>query len=85
MMRIGVRMFSVSRTCSIFGLLAPTLFSDKQQVKKTTVEWKILTTLANRDNQRNAVQDRRLCADNQPYGKTFEKIDELATRTSLGG
>jgi zinc protease len=31
------------------------------------------------DNQRNAVQEeRRLGVDNQPYGKTFEKLDELA-------
>jgi predicted Zn-dependent peptidase len=36
-------------------------------------------TKANLDNQRNAVQEeRRLGVDNQPYGKTFEKIDELA-------
>src|ERR1700733_12260458 len=34
---------------------------------------------ANLDNQRNAVQEeRRLRVDNQPYGKTFEKVDELA-------
>jgi zinc protease len=33
----------------------------------------------NLDNQRNAVQEeRRLGVDNQPYGKTFETIDELA-------
>jgi predicted Zn-dependent peptidase len=33
----------------------------------------------NLDNQRNAVQEeRRLGVDNQPYGKTFEAIDELA-------
>jgi len=32
---------------------------------------------ANLDNQRNAVQEeRRLGVDNQPYGKTFERIDE---------
>ena len=31
------------------------------------------------DNQRNAVQEeRRLGVDNQPYGKTFEKVDDLA-------
>ncbi len=36
-------------------------------------------TAANLDNQRNAVQEeRRLGIDNQPYGKTFETVDELA-------
>jgi predicted Zn-dependent peptidase len=36
-------------------------------------------TKANLDNQRHAVQEeRRLGVDNQPYGKTFEAIDELA-------
>jgi predicted Zn-dependent peptidase len=36
-------------------------------------------TKANLDNQRNAVQEeRRLGVDNQPYGKTFETLDELA-------
>jgi zinc protease len=36
-------------------------------------------TKDNLDNQRNAVQEeRRLGVDNQPYGKTFEVIDELA-------
>jgi predicted Zn-dependent peptidase len=36
-------------------------------------------TKDNLDNQRNAVQEeRRLGLDNQPYGKTFELIDELA-------
>jgi predicted Zn-dependent peptidase len=36
-------------------------------------------TKANLDNQRNAVQEeRRLGVDNQPYGRTFEAIDELA-------
>jgi zinc protease len=36
-------------------------------------------TKANLDNQRNAVQEeRRSGVDNQPYGKTFEAIDELA-------
>ena len=36
-------------------------------------------TKENLDNQRNAVQEeRRLGVDNQPYGKTFEKRDELA-------
>ncbi len=34
---------------------------------------------ANLDNQRNAVQEeRRLGVDNQPYGKTFEVLDEMA-------
>jgi zinc protease len=33
----------------------------------------------NLDNQRNAVQEeKRLRIDNQPYGQTFEKIDDLA-------
>jgi predicted Zn-dependent peptidase len=36
-------------------------------------------TRENLDNQRGAVQEeRRLRVDNQPYGKTFEKLDELA-------
>jgi predicted Zn-dependent peptidase len=36
-------------------------------------------TKDNLDNQRNAVQEeRRLGVDNQPYGKTFEAIEELA-------
>jgi predicted Zn-dependent peptidase len=36
-------------------------------------------TRANLDNQRHAVQEeRRLGVDNQPYGKTFEAIDDLA-------
>jgi predicted Zn-dependent peptidase len=36
-------------------------------------------TAANLENQRNAVQEeRRLGVDNQPYGKTFETLDELA-------
>lgn len=36
-------------------------------------------TKENLDNQRNAVQEeRRLGIDNQPYGKTFEALDELA-------
>jgi len=36
-------------------------------------------TKDNLDNQRNAVQEeRRLSVDNQPYGRTFEAIDELA-------
>ena len=36
-------------------------------------------TKENLDNQRNAVQEeRRLGVDNQPYGRTFEVLDELA-------
>jgi zinc protease len=36
-------------------------------------------TLANFENQRQAVQEeRRLSVDNQPYGRTFEVRDELA-------
>ena len=36
-------------------------------------------TKENLDNQRHAVQEeRRLGVDNQPYGKTFESVDELA-------
>jgi predicted Zn-dependent peptidase len=36
-------------------------------------------TKDNLDNQRHAVQEeRRLGIDNQPYGRTFEAIDELA-------
>src|SRR5687767_13359148 len=36
-------------------------------------------TKGNLDNQRHVVQEeRRLGIDNQPYGKTFEAIDELA-------
>jgi len=36
-------------------------------------------TKDNLDNQRNAVQEeRRLGVDNQPYGKTFEALDDLA-------
>ena len=39
-------------------------------------------TRENLDNQRNAVQEeRRLGVDNQPYGRTFETIDELAYDT----
>jgi zinc protease len=41
--------------------------------------WSLDITAANLDNQRNAVQEeRRLGVDNQPYGKTFEAINELA-------
>src|SRR5215210_5134754 len=36
-------------------------------------------TSDNLDNQRNAVQEeRRSGVDNQPYGKTYEALDELA-------
>ena len=36
-------------------------------------------TKANLDNQRSAVkEERRLGVDNQPYGRTFEMLDELA-------
>ena len=36
-------------------------------------------TKENLENQRNAVQEeRRLGVDNQPYGRTFEVLDELA-------
>jgi zinc protease len=36
-------------------------------------------TKANLDNQRSAVQEeRRLGVDNQPYGRTFEVLDDLA-------
>jgi zinc protease len=41
--------------------------------------WSLDITKENLDNQRNAVQEeRRLGVDNQPYGKTFETVDELA-------
>ena len=41
--------------------------------------WSLDITKENLDNQRHAVQEeRRLGVDNQPYGKTFELIDELA-------
>ena len=41
--------------------------------------WSLEITKENLDNQRNAVQEeRRLGLDNQPYGRTFELIDELA-------
>jgi zinc protease len=41
--------------------------------------WSLEITKENLDNQRNAVQEeRRLGLDNQPYGKSFELIDELA-------
>jgi predicted Zn-dependent peptidase len=41
--------------------------------------WSLDITKENLDNQRHAVQEeRRLGVDNQPYGRTFELIDELA-------
>ena len=41
--------------------------------------WSLEITKENLENQRNAVQEeRRLGLDNQPYGQTFELIDELA-------
>src|SRR5262245_25318746 len=41
--------------------------------------WSLEITKENLENQINAVQEeRRLGVDNQPYGKTFEVIDELA-------
>src|ERR1035438_3021482 len=43
---------------------------------------KLAITQANLDNQRNAVQEeRRLRVDNQPYGKTYEAVDDLAFDT----
>src|ERR1017187_635267 len=39
----------------------------------------LAVTQATLDNQRNAVQEeRRLRVDNQPYGKTFEEVNETA-------
>ena len=41
--------------------------------------WSLEITKENLENQRNAVQEeRRLGLDNQPYGKSFELIEELA-------
>jgi predicted Zn-dependent peptidase len=41
--------------------------------------WSLEITKENLENQRNAVQEeRRLGVDNQPYGRTFEVVDELA-------
>ena len=41
--------------------------------------WSLEITKENLENQRNAVQEeRRLGLDNQPYGRTFELIEELA-------
>jgi len=49
------------------------LFLEADRMRSLTI------TKDNLDNQRNAVQEeRRLGVDNQPYGKTFEAIDELA-------
>ena len=43
---------------------------------------KLAITQSNLDNQRNAVQEeRRPRVDNQPYGKTFEAVDDLAFDT----
>jgi zinc protease len=43
-------------------------------------------TKANLDNQRNAVQEeRRLGVDNQPYGKTYERIGEQAYDNRFDG
>ena len=50
------------------------LFLEADRMRSLTI------TKDNLDNQRNAVQEeRRLGVDNQPYGKTFEAVDELAT------
>jgi predicted Zn-dependent peptidase len=49
------------------------LFLESDRMKSLDI------TKANLDNQRNAVQEeRRLGLDNQPYGKTYELIDEQA-------
>jgi zinc protease len=49
------------------------LFLEADRMRSLTI------TKENLDNQRNAVQEeRRLAVDNQPYGRTFEAIDELA-------
>ena len=41
--------------------------------------WSLDITKENLDNQRNAVQEeRRLSVDNQPYGKSFEAINQQA-------
>jgi zinc protease len=49
------------------------LFLEADRMRALTI------TKDNLENQRNAVQEeRRLGVDNQPYGKTFEAIDELA-------
>ena len=50
-----------------------TLFLEADRMRSLEI------TKENLDNQRNAVQEeRRLGVDNQPYGKTFEAIGELA-------
>jgi predicted Zn-dependent peptidase len=50
-----------------------TLFLEADRMRSLEI------TKENLDNQRHAVQEeRRLGVDNQPYGKTFEAIDELA-------
>jgi zinc protease len=50
-----------------------TLFLEADRMRSLEI------TKENLDNQRKAVQEeRRLGVDNQPYGKTFEAIDELA-------
>jgi predicted Zn-dependent peptidase len=50
-----------------------TLFLEADRMRSLEI------TKENLDNQRNAVQEeRRLGVDNQPYGKTFEAIDDLA-------
>ena len=50
-----------------------TLFLEADRMRSLEI------TKENLDNQRHAVQEeRRLGLDNQPYGKTFEAIDELA-------
>jgi len=49
------------------------LFLESDRMKSLDI------TKANLDNQRNAVQEeRRLGLDNQPYGKTYEKVGEQA-------
>jgi predicted Zn-dependent peptidase len=49
------------------------LFLESDRMKSLDI------TKANLDNQRNAVQEeRRLGLDNQPYGNTYERIDEQA-------
>jgi zinc protease len=49
------------------------LFLEADRMRSLTI------TRDNLENQRNAVQEeRRLGVDNQPYGKTYEAIDELA-------
>src|SRR5687767_5329955 len=49
------------------------LFLESDRMKSLDI------TKANLDNQRHAVQEeRRLGLDNQPYGKTYEKIGEQA-------